>query len=56
MGLRGLNRLGRRAVVLVVALGALGCSVTAGGWSVCILDHTDLQLTIAHEHTDPNAN
>ncbi len=32
----------------------LGCSLKAGGWSVCFLDHANLELTVAHPHTDPN--
>jgi len=32
----------------------LGCSASAGGWSVCFLDHANLELSVAHPHADPN--
>jgi len=51
----GLARsLTRFAGVLGLAALLSGCSVTAGGWSLCLLDHTNLQLSVQHEHADPN--
>jgi len=46
----------RFAGVLGLAALLSGCSITAGGWSLCLLDHTNLQLSVQHEHADPNAN
>jgi len=45
--------LGHVWLLLLVMLGG-GCSITAGGWSLCLLDHTNLQLSVQHEHADPN--
>jgi len=44
-----------RTSVLIVVLSLAGCSLTAGGWSLCLLDHSNLTLTVSHPHADPNA-
>jgi len=44
-----------RTYVLITVLTLAGCSVTAGGWSLCLLDHTNLELSVQHPHADPNA-
>jgi len=31
-----------------------GCSIKAGGWSICFLDNANLTLEVAHD-LDPNA-
>jgi len=41
-------------MTLVLAYFVIGCSVKAGGWSVCFLDHTNLELSVQHPHGDPN--
>jgi len=43
-----------RVTLLAVALALSGCSVKAGGWAVCFLDHTNLELSVQHSHGDPN--
>ena len=44
-----------RALAIVATLALAGCSVKAGGWSACFLDHANLELRVAHPHVDPNA-
>jgi len=44
-----------RAALIFLVLAVAGCSVSAGGWSACLLDHADLTLRVAHPHVDPNA-
>lgn len=45
----------RSIVGSIAILLTLGCSFSAGGWSLCLLDHSDLTLTVSHPHADPNA-
>ncbi len=44
-----------KGVLLCVAIS--GCSFSAGGWSACFLDHSNLEITVSHPHgaVDPNA-
>jgi len=48
----------RFAGVLGLAALLSGCSFSAGGWSACFLDHSNLEITVSHPHgsADPNAN
>jgi len=47
-----------KASLLLAALALAGCSFSAGGWSACFLDHSNLEITVSHPHAgaDPNAN
>jgi len=47
-----------RVVLALVVLWLTACSFSAGGWSACFLDHSNLEITVSHPHgsADPNAN
>jgi len=46
-----------RTAILIAVLSLAGCSFSAGGWSACFLDHSNLELTVSHPHgaVEPNA-
>jgi len=45
-----------RVLAFLAALTLAGCSFSAGGWKLCVLDHADVTVRIAHPHADPNAS